>query len=74
MGGSIGVARIFDWGGTLQITWNDVIKNFPKRGFWWDKNLVDWKVRRSGLIIENCGLNRDFAKGSRVGFKSKVKK
>ena len=42
---SIGVARIFDWGGTKpQITCSDVIKNFQKRNLLWDKGIVKWKI------------------------------
>ena len=41
----IGVPRIFDWGRPKpQITCNDVIKNFPKRKFLWDKDIVGWKI------------------------------
>ena len=57
----IGVARIFDWGGgpEPQITCNDVVKNFQKRNFLWDKSIVRWKIRNHCLLA----LNRDFAKG-----------
>ena len=42
---TIGVARIFDWGGgQLQITCNDVIRNFRKRNFLWGKDIVEWKI------------------------------
>ena len=37
----IGVARIFDGGGKPQITCNDVIRNFQKRNFMWDQNIVE---------------------------------
>ena len=40
----IGVARIFDWGLKLQITCNDVIKNFQKRNFLSDKYIVGGKI------------------------------
>ena len=37
----ISVPRIFDWGRPKpQITCYDVIKNFQKRKFLWDKNIV----------------------------------
>ena len=37
--------RIFDWGRCKQqITCNDVIKNFQKRKFLWDKDIVGWKI------------------------------
>ena len=42
---TIGVARIFDWGGAKpQITCNDVIRNFQKRKFLWGKDIVEWKI------------------------------
>ena len=41
----IGVPRIFDWGKSIsQITRNDVIKIFPNMKFFWDKNIVGWKI------------------------------
>ena len=44
-GRTIGVARIFDWGGPKpQITRNDVIRNFRKRNFLWGKDIVEWKI------------------------------
>ena len=47
----IGVARIFDWGGGKpKITCNEVIKNFRKRNFLWDKDIVQWKIRSRGLV------------------------
>ena len=55
----IGVARIFDWGGPKpQSTCNDVIKNFQKRNFLWDKDIVGWKIWNRCLLA----LNQDFAK------------
>ena len=37
--------RIFDWGRPKpQITCYDVIKNFQKRKFLWDKDIVGWKI------------------------------
>ena len=56
----IGVPRIFDWGRPKSlITCNDDIKNFPKRKFLWDKDIVGWK------ICNCCQLarNQNFAKG-----------
>ena len=42
---TIGVARIFDWGGPKpQITCNDVIRNFQKRNFLLGKDIVEWKI------------------------------
>ena len=39
---TIGVARIFNWGGPKpQITRNDVIRNFRKREFLWNKDIVE---------------------------------
>ena len=56
----IGVARIFDWGGVkLQTTCNDVIKNFQKRNFLSDKDIVGWKIGNRCLLA----LNQDFVKG-----------
>ena len=41
----IGVFRIFDWGMPKpRITCNDVIKNFQKKTFLWDKDIVPWKI------------------------------
>ena len=42
---TIGVAKIFDWGGKPQITCNDVIKIFWKKNFLWGKDIVEWKIR-----------------------------
>ena len=55
-------------GGKPQITRNDVIRNFQKRNFLWDKHFLKWKVRSRGLVL---ALNQDFAKGG--GCKPKVK-
>ena len=55
----IGVLRIFDWDRPKpQITWNDVIKIFPKRKFLWDKDIVEWKIWNRCLFARN----QDFAK------------
>ena len=41
----IGVPRIFDWGRPKpQITCYDVIKNFQKKKFLWDKDIVGRKI------------------------------
>ena len=41
----IGVPRIFDcWRPKPPNTFNDVIKNFQKRKFLWDKDIVGWKI------------------------------
>ena len=41
----IGVPRIFDWGRPKpQITCYNLIKNFQKRKFLWDKDIVGWKI------------------------------
>ena len=41
----IGVVRLFDWGGSKpQITRKDVIKNFQKRNFLRNKDIVGWKI------------------------------
>ena len=44
-------ARIFDWGGRAkpQIIGNDVIKNFRKEKFLWDKDTVEWRIRSRDL-------------------------
>ena len=56
----ISVPRIFDWGRSKpQITWNDIIKIFPKRKFLWDKYIVGWKIWNRWLLARN----QDFAKG-----------
>ena len=55
----ISVPRIFDWGRPKpQITWNDVIKIFPRRKFLWDKDIVGWKIWNRCLFARNP----DFAK------------
>ena len=40
------VARIFDWEGEPkpQITCNDVIRNFQKRNFLWDIDIIECKI------------------------------
>ena len=41
----IGVPRIFDWRRPKpQITCYEVIRNFQKRKFLWDKDIVGWKI------------------------------
>ena len=50
----------FDWGRPKpQITWNDVIKIFPKTEFLWDKHIAKWKIWNCCLFARN----QDFAKG-----------
>ena len=39
----VGVARILI-DREAQITCNDVIKNFQKRNFLWDKDIIGWKI------------------------------
>ena len=56
----IGIPRIFDCGRPKpQITWNDVIKIFPKRKFLWDKDIVGWKIWNRCCLFAR---NQDFAK------------
>ena len=56
----IGVPRNFDCGRPIpQTTRNDVIKNFPKRKFLWDKDIVGWKIRNRCCLFAR---NPDFAK------------
>ena len=56
----IGVPRIFDWVKPKpQITWNDVIKIFPKRKYLWDKAFVGWKIWNRCCLF---ACNQDFAK------------
>ena len=56
-----GVARIFNWGGAKpKITCNDVIRNFQKRNFLWDKDIEEWKIRSCGLVWH---LTESFLKG-----------
>ena len=65
-----GVARILigGEGGKSQILCNDVIRNFRKRNFLWDKDIVEWE-------IENCSLvwhaNRILLKREDLNQKSK---
>ena len=52
---TIGVARIFDWGGggKPQLTCNDVIKILQKRKFLWGKIIVEWKIWSRSLLALN---------------------
>ena len=60
-GGGIGAARILIGGGPkVQITCDDVIRNFQKRNFLWDKDIAKWKIRSIHLVL---ALNQDLAKG-----------
>ena len=55
----IGVPRIFDFKRLKpQITWNDVIKSFPKKKYLRDKDIVGWKIWNRCLLARN----QDFAK------------
>ena len=52
-------------GGKPQIACNDVIRTFRKRNFLWDKDIVEWKIRSSGLVwhlprilLKGEGLNQ----------------
>ena len=50
---SIGVARIFYWGGNQpanDMKYDDII-NFQKEGFFIGKNTLEWKVRSLGLRL-----------------------
>ena len=57
---SIGVARIFDWGGpnhkSQAMTLSEI---FKKGNFLWDKDIVEWKIWSRSLLA----LNQDFGKG-----------
>ena len=49
---NIGVARIFDWGGSKpQITCYNVIRNFKRGIFCGGKDIVEWKIRSRGLLL-----------------------
>ena len=56
-GGVTFVARIFDWAGA-QITFNDLIKNFRKRNFFWAQDTVKWKIGSRGMVFSR---NHDFS-------------
>ena len=67
----IGVARIFDWGeGQTKNECNDVIRNFRKRNFLWDKDIVECMIRSRGLLWH---LTKSFHKGERLNQKLKMK-
>ena len=67
----IGVARIFDWGGGKpKITCNEVIRNFRKRNFLWDKDIVEWKIRSRGLVWY---FTESFLKGEGLNQKLQMK-
>ena len=57
---TIGVAKIFDWGGKTQITCNGGFRNFQNEGFLWDRDTVEWKVRSRGLCVWTQGSRGDF--------------
>ena len=69
---AISVARIFDWerGTKPQTTCNDVIRNFQKKKFLWDKDIAVWKMRSRGLCLAH---NQDFAKRRELKPKKKCK-
>ena len=49
----ISVARIFDCGGPKpQITCNDVIRNLEREIFCGGKDIVEWKIRNRGVVLE----------------------
>ena len=57
----IGVDRIFDWGeGQPKMTCNAVIRNFRKRNFLGDKDIVECMIRSRGLVWH---LTKSFQKG-----------
>ena len=47
MATNVGVARIFDWGGKLQITCNDVTGNFERRIFLWGQRYRRMEAQKS---------------------------
>ena len=52
LSGSIGVARIFDWGVPKpQITCNGVIRNFETGIFCGSKNIVECKIKSRSLVL-----------------------
>ena len=68
---SIGVARIFDWGRAKpKMTCNDIIRSFPKRNFFWDKDIVECMIRSRGLVWH---LTKSFQKGERLNQMVKMK-
>ena len=64
----IGVAKIFDWEpqSANQMQY-DVIRNFLKKEFLWDRNILEWKIRSLGP-----GLVRKQDVCKRVGLELKV--
>ena len=67
----IGVARIFDWGRAKpKMICNDVIRNFRKRNFLWDKDIVECMIRSRGLVWH---LTKIFQKGERLNQKLEMK-
>ena len=52
------------------MTRNDVIRNFRKRNFLWDKDIVECMIRSRGLVWH---LTKSFQKGERLNQKLKMK-
>ena len=56
---TIGVARSLDRGSIPRITCNEIIRDFQKRKFLWNKDIVKQRYRRSFCAkkkIRSCGL------------------
>ena len=52
------------------MTCNDVIRNFRKWNFLWDKDIVECMIRSRGLVWH---LTKSFQKGERLNQKLKMK-
>ena len=52
------------------MTCNDVIRNFRKRNFLWDKDIVECMIRSRGLVWH---LTKSFQMGERLNQKLKIK-
>ena len=52
------------------MTSNDVIRNFQKSNFLWDKDIVECTIRSRGLVWY---LTKSFQKGERLNQKLKMK-
>ena len=52
------------------MTCNDVIGNFRKRSFLWDKDIVECMIRSRGLVWH---LTKSFQKGERLNQKLNIK-
>ena len=53
------------------MTCNDVIRNFRKRNFVWDKDIVECMIRSRGLVRH---LTKSFQKGKRLNPELNIKK